>query len=131
MDKIIKKELQIIQNIAFSNADYPLLMINQNKYIDKEYPLGSYYKKWKSINVKMINDVKGQILWSFNVEGQILVNGYHQKIDEILGYWYPSHSAFLKLIESPDRHESFELRKKLITNSIIHRCDGRNPPKIF
>lgn len=45
MDKIIKKELQIIQNIAFSNADYPLLMINQNKYIDKEYPLGSYYKK--------------------------------------------------------------------------------------
>ena len=78
MDKIIKKELQIIQNIAFSNADYPLLMINQNKYIDKEYPLGSNYKKWKSINVRMINDVKGQILWSFNVEGQILVNGYHQ-----------------------------------------------------
>tara|TARA_B100001093_G_scaffold375852_1_gene360991 strand:- start:418 stop:657 length:240 start_codon:yes stop_codon:yes gene_type:complete len=79
----------------------------------------------------MINDVKGKILWSFNVEGQILVNDYHQKIDEILGYWYTSHSAFLKLIESPDRHESFELRKKLITNSIIHRCDGRNPPKIF
>ena len=62
MDKIIKKELLKIQNIAFSNADYPLLMINQNKYIDKEYPLGPNYKKWKSINVRMINDVKGQIL---------------------------------------------------------------------
>mgnify|MGYP001167531425 CR=1 FL=1 len=131
MDKIIKTELKKIQYIASSNTDYPLLMINQNKYVNEEYPSGLIYKKWKSINIKMITDVEGKIIWTFHIKGQILVNGYHQKIDEILGYWYPSHLAFMKLLESPDRHESFKLRKRLITNSIIHICDGRNTPKIF
>ena len=35
MDKIIKTELKKIQYIASSNTDYPLLMINQNKYVMK------------------------------------------------------------------------------------------------
>ena len=35
----------------------------------------------------------------------------HKKIEEILSFWYPSHLPSLELIETPDRHESLELRK--------------------
>ena len=130
MDKIINEDFLKIKNIAGTPQDTPLLMINQNKYIKDEYPNGNLYKNWKKINLKMLSNVKGKILWNLDVKGQTLINGYFQSLDEILAYWYPSHSSFLKLLDDPLRLESFDIRKKIISYSIIHRCDGINPPLI-
>ena len=51
-------------------------------------------------------------------------------LDEKLAYWYPSQEAFLSMISSPHRIDNFELRKKLIVITVIHRCDGRNVFKL-
>ena len=105
-------------------------MINQNRYLKGEFPNGDLYSKWRSINKKMISEVKGKVIWSLKVEAPHLINGNLEPLDEILAYWYPSHKAFLSMINSPYRKDNFELRKELIVYAVIHRCDGRNVPQI-
>ena len=130
MDTIIQKDRDEMEIIAKSNNDYPVLMIKQNRYLKGEFPNGDLYSKWRSINKKMISEVKGKVLWSLKVEAPYLINGNLEPLDEILAFWYPSHKAFLSMINSAHRKDNFELRKKLIVYAVIHRCDGRNAPQI-
>ena len=130
MDIIIQKDRDEMEIIAKSENDYPVLMINQNRYLEGEFPNGDLHSKWRSINKKMINEVKGKVIWSLKVVAPHLINGNLELLDEILVYWYPSHKAFLSMINSPYRKDNFELRKKLIVFAVIHRCDGRNVPQI-
>ena len=60
----------------------------------------------------MISEVNGKVIWTLKVEAPHLINGNLEPLDEILAYWYPSHKAFLSMINSPHRKENFELRKK-------------------
>ncbi|PPR63718.1 MAG: hypothetical protein CFH10_00443 [Alphaproteobacteria bacterium MarineAlpha4_Bin2] len=76
----------------------------------------------------MIDGVRGKILWTLQVQGQIMINGHLEPLDEILAYWYPSSRAFLDMISSPDREENFAIREALIDFAVIHRCSGTNPP---
>ena len=130
MDKVIEEERDIMSEIAESADDCPVLMLNQNRYKQGEYPNGDLYKKWRLVNKTMIDSVDGKIIWTLPVKGQVLINGHLETLDEILAYWYPSHGAFLDMIKSPKRIENFEIRKELIEYAVIHRCDGNNPPKL-
>ena len=130
MDNIIQKDREEKEKIASSDNDYPVLMINQNRYIEGEFPKGKLYLKWRSVNKKMIDEVKGNIIWTIPVKGQILINGHLETLDEILAYWYPTHKSFLEMINSPHRKENFDIRKELISYAVIHRCDGRNVPQV-
>ena len=130
MDNIIQKDREDMEIIAKSNNDYPVLMINQNRYLKSEFPDGELYSKWRTINKKMISEVNGKVIWTLKVEAPHLINGNLEPLDEILAYWYPSHKAFLSMINSPLRKDNFELRKKLIIFAVIYRCDGRNIPQI-
>ena len=130
MDTILQKDRDEMEIIAKSNNDFPVLMINQNRYLKGEFPNGDLYSKWRSINKKMISEVKGEVIWSLKVYAPYLINGNLEPLDEILAFWYPSHKAFLSMINSPHRTDNFELRKKLISYAVIHRCDGRNVPQI-
>ena len=128
MDRIIETEREVMKAIAASSGDSPILMINQNRYLEENFPDGELYKRWRSVNKRMIDSVGGKILWTLPVQGQIMVNGNIETLDEILAYWYPSNAAFLDMVSSPDRLENFEIRKELIDFAIIHRCPGANPP---
>ena len=128
--EFLEDERKQMEQIASSDNDYPVLMINQNRYKEGEFPNGDLYLKWRSVNKKMIDEVKGNIIWTIPVKGQILINGHLETLDEILAYWYPSHKSFLEMINSPHRKENFDIRKELISYAVIHRCDGRNVPQI-
>ena len=130
MDTIIQKDREDMEIIAKSNNDYPVLMINQNRYLKSEFPDGELYSKWRTINKKMRREVNGKVIWTLKVEAPYLINGNLEPLDEILAYWYPSHKAFLSMVNSPLRKDNFELRKKLIIFAVIYRCDGRNIPQI-
>ncbi|MEK9597076.1 MAG: hypothetical protein VW057_14035 [Rhodospirillaceae bacterium] len=105
-------------------------MINQNKYIGGQFTDGELYKKWPVVNKKMIDRIGGKMIWALPLLDQILVNGHHPLLDDILAYWYPSHQAFLDMTGSPDRAENFKIREKLIDFTVIHRTKGENPPQI-
>ena len=68
MDKVIEKERNIMLKIAESGDDGPVLMLNQNRYKQGEYPNGDLYKKWRLVNKKMIDSVDGKIIWTLPVK---------------------------------------------------------------
>ena len=128
-DPFMPTPLKNRENILITTKDnsyYP----GANRYLKGEFPNGDLYLKWRSINKKMISEVKGKVIWSLKVEAPHLINGNLEPIEEILAYWYPSHKAFLEMINSQHRKDNFELRKKLVSYAVIHRCDGRNVPQI-
>ena len=130
MDTIIQKDREDMEIIAKSNNDYPVLMINQNRYLKSEFPDGELYSKWRTINKKMISEVNGKVIWTLKVDAPHLINGKLEPLDEILAYWYPSHKSFLNLVNSSHRNENLRIREDLISYAVIHRCDGRNVPQI-
>jgi hypothetical protein len=128
MDKPNPKDKQKIQAIA-TEDDRPVLMLNCNRYtLSSDFSSNDRYKKWRAVNEKMIEFVGGKILWSLPISGQILFTKTNEPLDEILAYWYPSHSSFLKLPESLHYTENFRLREGLINYAIIHRCSEHTLP---
>ena len=75
MDNIIQKDRDKMEIIAQSKNDYPVLMINQNRYLKGEFPNGDLYSKWRLINKKMISEVNGKVIWTLKVEAPHLING--------------------------------------------------------
>ena len=129
MDTIRPEEIEAIREIA-ATENGPVLMVNCNRYRIGEYPDGQLYRRWRTVNQQMLNAVDGKILWTLPVQGQPLINGDLEPLDEILAYWYPSHQAFLDMATSDLKDENMEARKELVEYAIIHRVFGDNPPQV-
>ena len=129
MDTIRPEEIEAIREIAAAENG-PVLMVNCNRYRIGEYPDGQLYRRWRTVNQQMLNAVDGKILWTLPVQGQPLINGDLEPLDEILAYWYPSHQAFLDMATSDLKDENMEARKELVEYAIIHRVFGENPPQV-
>lgn len=127
MDTLNEQEKEIMVQIANTN-DYPVLMMNFNRYKQGIFPDSPLYQEWRKINAEMISNVGGRILWSLPVMGQILTNGPIEPIDEILAYWYPSHQSFLNIPKFEVTISNFEIRKEIVEFAVVNRCDGSNPP---
>jgi len=119
-------ELTIVQEIATSGADRPLLMMNLNRYKPEAgFADGALYKAYHTALTKVLPNVGGKILWESAVQGQMVGE---QPIHEILAVWYPSHQAFLDLPTVQDADENFRLRGQAVEYAVIHRCDGEIAP---
>ena len=117
-----------IEEIAGSDNDRPVLMVNLNKYSEGEYPDGAIYKDYMKALDVLLEHIGGVILWRTPVYGQPIGT---QPLDEILGAWYPSHKAFLALREQGKiSEENFRLRNLAVESAVIHRCpeDGITKP---
>ena len=117
-----------IEEIAGSDNDRPVLMVNLNKYSEGEYPDGAIYKEYMKALDVLLEHIGGVILWRTPVYGQPIGT---QPLDEILGAWYPSHKAFLALRDQGKiSEENFRLRNLAVESAVIHRCpeDGITKP---
>ena len=116
-----------IEEIANSDYDTPVLMVNLNKYSEGEYPNGTIYKDYMKALDVLLEHVGAKILWRTPVYGQPIGT---QPLDEILGAWYPSHKAFLALREQGKAsEENFRLRELAVEYAVIHRCPENGIPK--
>jgi hypothetical protein len=117
-----------IEEIAKSDNDPPVLMVNLNKYVEGEYPNGTMYQDYmKALDVLLEQHLGAKVLWRTPVHGTPLGA---QPLDEILGIWYPSHKAFLALRDQGDAsEENFRLRNLAVENAVIHRCPEDGIPK--
>ncbi len=116
-----------IEEIANSDDDRPVLMVNLNKYSEGEYPNGTIYKDYMKALDVLLENVGAKILWRTPVYGQPIGK---QPLDEILGAWYPSHKAFLALREQGKAsEENFRLRNLAVEYAVIHRCPEDGIPK--
>ena len=115
-------EIRIIQEIAASEDDRPVMMMNLNRYSEAAgFPDGRLYNEYMSVLKDFIPVVGGQILWRHPVLGQPVGD---QKLDEVLAVWYPSHQAFLDLFTAPGSEENFRLRVLAVEYAVIHRFPG-------
>ena len=116
-----------IEEIANSDDDRPVLMVNLNKYSEGEYPNGTIYKDYMKALDVLLEHVGAKILWRTPVYGQPIGT---QPLDEILGAWYPSHKAFLAMrSQGKASDENFRLRKLAVENAVVHRCPEDGIPK--
>jgi hypothetical protein len=119
-------ERAVIEAIAKSGDDGPVLMLNLNRYKDGTgYPGEGIYLDYITGLETFLPAVGGKILWRHAVHGQAVGE---QKIDELLGAWYPSHQAFLDLSTAPGSERNFRLRGECVEYAVIHRCTGDQYP---
>ena len=115
-------EFSEIKRIAESAEDMAVLMLNLNRYVPTAaYPNGELYKSYMMALNQLLDQLGGRILWQMPSFGQPLGG---EKLDEIIGIWYPSHKAFLKLREMPGSAENFKLRGMCVEYAVLHRCPG-------
>ena len=115
-----------INAIAGSGHDAPVLMLNLNRYtVAAAYPHGEAYKTYLTKIEASVGRVGGKLLWHTPVSGQP-VGCEHDRVDEILAVWYPSHTAFLRLrLENEDLYRQREL---CVANSVIQSYPGDRFP---
>lgn len=113
-------EIETFRQIAQSDADGPVFMLNLNKYrAEAQYPRGQLYRDYMAVLDELLSQVGGRILWRTSVLGHVVGN---QDIDEALGIWYPSHRAFLNLMRAPASGENMRLRALAVERADLHRC---------
>ena len=123
MDKRNDIDLEKMKQIATSGKDEPLLMLNLNRYIASEYPNGENYTKWRKINKQMLDTSEGKLLFVLPVSGQRLSNGISEQLDEIIGFWYPSHQSSLDMTSLDLFKRNGEQRNQIIDWAVVYRCD--------
>ncbi|MFP6707909.1 MAG: hypothetical protein VCE75_18130 [Alphaproteobacteria bacterium] len=119
-------EAAIIQAVADSGNDGPVLMLNLNRYKpDTGFPGGGVYDDYITVLENFLLVVGARILWRHAVHGQAVGE---QILDEILAAWYPSHQAFLDLSSAPGSENNYRLRGECVEYAVIHRCSGDRFP---
>lgn len=113
-------EFELIQKIAESDQDGPVLMLNQNRYAPAaNYPNGQLYTDYMKALHGLLPRVGGKVLWQIPVYGQPVGE---QPLHEILAAWYPTHKAFVALTQQVGAEENFRLRALAVEYAVIHRC---------
>ena len=113
-------EITVLEEIAQSDADGPVFMLNLNKYRDEaQYPDGRLYTAYMSILETLLGQVRGTVLWRTPVLGQVVGT---QDLDEALGIWHPTHQAFVNLTTAPASGENMRLRALAVAHADLHRC---------
>lgn len=119
-------ELAEIQRIAASGHDYPILMLNLNRYSPGSgFPDSGAYREYIDALGPFLEHVGGKILWRFPVLGQAVGD---QRIDEVIAAWYPRHKGFLDLYEAPGAPENYARKTACVEYAVIHRCRGDVAP---
>ena len=115
-------EFAKIEEIANSETDRPVFMLNLNKYFDRSGFINrdEKYNEYIKTVYAILYETGGKMLWRSPVHDQMVGE---QDIDEIWAVWYPSHKAFLGLKDVPTAAKSFTLKRQIVERAVIHRCD--------
>ena len=108
--------------------DPPVLMLNENRYTTEAgFPDGSPYRSYMTALEHAVGDTGGQVLWRSPVGTQV-VGCEHERYDEILAVWYPSHSAFLNLRSADGAEKMFEGREICVEHAMVIALPGDRHP---
>ena len=115
-------EFSKIQEIANSETDRPVFMLNLNKYFDRSGFINrdEKYNEYIKTVYAILYKICGKMLWRSPVHDQMVEE---QDIDEIWAVWYPSHKAFLGLKNVTIAAKSFTLKRQIFERAVIHRCN--------
>jgi uncharacterized protein (DUF1330 family) len=113
-----EQQLAEVSGIAGSDGDAPLVMLNLNRYRDRE----AYYR-YAAVAATVLERVGGRVLW--HAQAQSTVIGDQSDIyDEVIAVWYPSVAAFMELATDPKVLEARKIRVEALERAALIRCSA-------
>jgi uncharacterized protein (DUF1330 family) len=90
-----ERQFAEIAALAGGEADGPVVMLNLNRYRDREA-----YLRYGEVATAVLERVGGRILW--HADARLTVIGDESdRYDEVIAVWYPSLAAFTALATDP------------------------------
>jgi hypothetical protein len=117
-------QIERLQELAGGPDDGPLVMLNLNRYRDREA-----YLRYGEVAVRVLERVGGRVLWHSQVEDTI-VGGDGEAYDEVLAVWYPSAQAFLELATDAEIAQVRADRIEGLERATLLRCDAAADPEL-
>ena len=105
-----------MQAIAGGPDDGPLVMLNLNRYRDR-----NAYLRYGEVAVAVLERVGGRILW--HTDANLTVIGDDgDRYDEVIAVWYPSMAAFAELAADPQILDAREHRLEGLERAALICC---------
>ncbi|HEY7268140.1 MAG TPA: DUF1330 domain-containing protein [Solirubrobacterales bacterium] len=113
-----------IQGVAGGPDDGPLVMLNLNRYRDRDA-----YLRYGEVAQRVLERVGGRVLWHAPVQATVVGEG-EERFDDAIAVWYPSAAAFLQLATDPELLEARPHRLEGLERAALLRCDGDAQPTL-
>jgi uncharacterized protein (DUF1330 family) len=116
------EQLQEMQALAGSADDGPLVMLNLNRYSDREA-----YGRYGEVAMRVLERLGGRILWHAPVRGTT-IGDETDLYDDVIAVWYPSAAAFVSLATDPEILEARSHRIEGLERAALIRCEAGDEP---
>lgn len=116
------EQLSEMQAIAGGPDDGPVVMLNLNRYADREA-----YARYGEVALRVLERLGGRVLWHAPVQGTT-IGDENDRYDDVLAVWYPSAAAFVALATDPEILAARGHRIEGLERAAILRCDGAAEP---
>ena len=103
-----------IQAVLNFPDDGPVVMLNLNRYRDRE----AYLRDYGLVAFAAIQSVGGRILWQTDVQQQVIGTD-DDHYDEAIAVWYPNRAAFLGLMDHPGYLEATAAREASLEKACL------------
>jgi uncharacterized protein (DUF1330 family) len=117
-------QLKEITALAGSEDDGPLVMLNLNRYRDREA-----YGKYGEVAMRVLEKVGGRVLWYAPAEATV-VGDNGDTYDEVIAVWYPSAAAFVALATDPETLAARDHRLDGLERATLIRCTSGADPAL-
>jgi uncharacterized protein (DUF1330 family) len=115
-------QLAELRALAESREDGPLVMLNLNRYRDREA-----YGRYGEVALRVLNRVGGRIVWHAAAHAIVVGDG-DETYDDVIAVWYPSVAAFLALATDPETLAARAHRVAGLERATLIRCEAPPDP---
>jgi len=119
-----RTQLEEMQALAGSPGDGPLVMLNLNRYRDREA-----YLRYGAVATEVLESVGGRILWHTDAAGTV-IGDESDVYDEVIAVWYPNAAAFVELALHPKVLGALSHRTEGLERAALIRCEAGAEPAL-
>jgi uncharacterized protein (DUF1330 family) len=119
-----EQQLAELAELARGPDDGPLVMLNLNRYRDREA-----YGRYGAVALKVLERVGGRILWHAEAHAPV-IGDERDACDDVIAVWYPSAAAFLALATDPEILAARADRVAGLERAALIRCAAAPEPTL-
>jgi uncharacterized protein (DUF1330 family) len=113
-----EQQLADIAALAGADRDGPVVMLNLNRYRDRDA-----YLRYGEVALAVLARVGGHILWQADCR-QTVIGDDSDRYDEAIAVWYPSVAAFTALATDPEILEARKIREDALERAALICCSA-------
>jgi uncharacterized protein (DUF1330 family) len=111
-----------LRELAAGDPDEPIVMLNLLRFAGDE-GAASYYEGYGAAVQPILERIGAHVDWQGDVGSVVIGDPDADRWDAVLLVSYPSRSAFLDMIRSPDYQEIAKLRAAGLADSRLIACN--------